>query len=101
MKQKEYFSNCYRALITNKIIHLFLLFIEYLFTLIVQFIVFNRQFASQPIDIIIKNNFFLSFEKLVDIMPLYLKISIILILLLLVPIYYIVFNKILFGKKNL
>ena len=101
MKRNEYFSNCYRSLITNKAFHLFSLFIEYLLTLVVQFVVFKRGFISLPIEKITINNFFLSFEKLVDIMSLSSKIIIMLIILISGPIYYIVFNKFLFKKKSL
>jgi hypothetical protein len=44
MDKNEYFSNSYKAVITNKFFHLIIILIEYFLTLSFQIIIFIRKF---------------------------------------------------------
>ena len=94
MKKNEYFSNCYKAIITNKIVHIIISLLEFILTLITQSIVFYtkyipkklayKKFSFSVIHIILKLLYTLSEST---------KLIIIIIIYILTIIYYLLFNK--------
>ena len=101
MKESEYFSNSYKSIISNKIIHLIIIFLEYTFTIGVQIIIFVRQFDSKYEDNLDGIHFHLFMIKIVNITSKYIKIVLLSLIFIFILIYYYIFNKYSFKKSNL
>ena len=98
MNKNEYFSNSYRAIISNKFLHLILSLIEYVLTLTVQIIIFITKFDSEDkynyisiyFHLIIKNN-----------IPMIIKLIIIILIYIIIMIYFFIYDKYHFQYKNI
>ena len=97
----EYFSNCYKSIITNRLYHFIITLFEYFLTIIIQIIIFVRQYDSNYEDIVSKVHFHLIMIKIIKITPIYMKLFIIAIIFILIPIYYYIFNKYSLKKHRL
>ena len=97
----EYFSNCYKNIITNKFYHFIITVLEYLLTIIIQIIIFVRQYDSNYEDNVSKLHFHLIMVKIINITPIYIKIFILAFIFILIPIYYYLFSKYSIKKYKL
>jgi len=97
----EYFSNCYKSIITNKFYLFIITLLEYFLTIIIQIIIFIRKYDSTYNDSISKLHFHLFMVKIVNITPTYIKLFILLFIFILIPIYYYIFNKYSLNKHKL
>ena len=101
MDKNEYFSNSYKAIITNKFFHLIIILIEYFLTLSFQIIIFIRKFninSEETLSILRYQIIIIEgINKIRDI----IKIVIILFFCIIIHIYYFIFNKFLFKKNNI
>ena len=100
MNKNEYFSNCYRTIISNKIFHLIMSLSENLLTLMVQSIIYFRKFTSDEENISF-SSFHLILRMLIDMVPLLYKLILIIIIDILIIIYYLIYNRFSFQKKSI
>ena len=101
LKENEYFSNSYNNIISNKFFHLIIIFLEYIFTLAIQIIIFARQFDSNYKDNFSYTNFHLFMIKIVAQTPEYVKITLLSLIFIFIIIYYYIFNIYSLKKNNL
>jgi len=101
LKENEYFSNSYKSIISNKFFHLIVILIEYIFTIIVQIVIFIRQFDSTYKDKNTNIDFHLIMIKIVNQTNEYIKIILLLLIFLFILIYYYIYNKYSLKKYNL
>ena len=101
LKENEYFSNSYKSIISNKFFHLIITMLEYVFTIIVQIIIFIRQFDPNYNDDISNIYFHLIMVKIVNYTHNYIKIIILSLIFISILLYYYIFNKYSLKKYNL
>ena len=101
LKENEYFSNSYKSIISNKFFHLIVILIEYIFTIIVQIVIFIRQFDSTYKDKNTNIDFHLIMIKIVNQTNEYIKIILLSLIFLFILIYYYIYNKYSLKKYNL
>ena len=103
MKKNEYFSNCYKNIISNKIFHLTMSFLEFMLTLIINSNIFETKYNPKIIKVyknkISFENFQMCFKILIDITPLSFKLLIIVIIFILIAIFCLIYNKYSFKQK--
>ena len=99
--KNEYFCNCYNIIILNKIFHLIILFLEYIFTLDIEIAIFMNQFNNNYKNIgkFVSYNIYFFLINIIGSTPVYIKLIIILIIFISIIIYYIFFNIYLIKKK--
>ena len=97
----EYFSNCYKNIITNKFYLFIMTVLEYLLAIIIHIIIFIRQYDSNYGDNFSKLHFHLIIVKIINITPNYIKIFILAFIFILIPIYYYLFSKYSLKKYKL
>ena len=93
LKENEYFSNSYKNIISNKFFHLIIIFIEYVFTITVQIVIFIRQFDSNYKENITNIHFHLIMIKIVNQTNKYIKIILLSLIFIFILIYYYIYNK--------
>jgi hypothetical protein len=96
MNESQYFPNIYRKLIINKAFHLIIMIIEYSLTILIELIIFFSGFSSEYSKTIKAQNFILIVIKGIDGLSITIRLIILIILFIIIPIYYIVYNKIQF-----
>ena len=101
MNKNEYFSNCYKGIIKNKIVHLLTTLFEYLCTLTNQIIIFNREFNSNFKNSVSYTHFHLKIVKIFSYLSNLGKFTLIVIFYILIIIYYFIFSKFSFKRKNI
>ena len=99
MNKHEYFSNCYKVILTNKYFHFSISFIEYLLTLMVQSIIFYRKTNYQENFKISLKQFHLLLKKGIDMFPLSIKLIFIIMIYALIIIYFLIYNQYSFKQK--
>ena len=99
MNKNEYFSNSYRALISNKYLHFIISDLEYLLTLTAQIIIYNTDYCFENNNKISDMNFHFLLLNILNKISLFSTLIVILIFFLTIPIYYFIYNKYSF-KKN-
>ena len=93
MRKNEYFSNCYKVILTNKSFHFTISFLEYILTLMVQSIIFYRKTNYQNNNEAYLKYFHVLIKKLIDLAPLSIKIIFIIMIYALIVIYYLIYNQ--------
>ena len=101
MNIDEYFSNTYKVIITNKFIHLIILLLEYILTLGVQIIIYIAQYNSEYKYNFTSLHFHLAIIKIINHIPMIIKLIIIIIIYIFIIIYFLIYNKCLFQHKYL
>ena len=101
MNKNEYFSNSYRTIISNKYLHLILILLENFLTLTAQTILYNTNYNFQNNSDSSNLNFHCLILNLLNSIPLFLSLIIIILFFLIIPIYYFIYNKYLFKQKCL
>ena len=96
MNKNEYFSNCYKEIISNKFFHFVVLFLEYIFTLTMQIGIFINEFNFSEKENKSKR---FSFLNAFNYIPIYVRLIIILVSLISIIIYYFIFKIFLFKRK--
>ena len=99
MRKNEYFSNCYKVILTNKSFHFTISFLEYILTLMVQSIIFYRKTNYQNNNEAYLKYFHVLIKKLIDLAPLSIKIIFIIMIYALIVIYYLIYNQYSFKQK--
>ena len=99
MRKNEYFSNCYKVIITNKSFHFTISFLEHILTLMVQSIIFYRKTNYQNNNKASLKYFHVLLKQLIDIVPLSIKIIFIIMIYSLIVIYYLIYNQYSFKQK--
>ena len=99
--KNEYFSNCYKGIISNKIFLLIVFFIEYLLTLLFQLINYLRQFSNENEEAIISRKYNIFYNRIINSLHNSIKLIIVIIIFALIIIYYIVFSKYSFKEKHI
>ena len=98
MDKNEYYSNTYKSIISNKIFHFIIIFIEYYLTFIIQIFVFTRKINKNEEEQFSLLNYVLIILKGISNIPIILKLIIIILVFILIQLYYFIFNK--FSFKN-
>ena len=96
MKKNEYFSNCYKNLISNKIFHLIISFLEFILTLTIQTIIFYSKYnPKKPAynNKIYFKNLHIIFQIFLNSSPISIKLLIIIILYIFISIYFLIYSK--------
>ena len=101
LKENEYFSNSYKSIISNKFFHLIITMLEYIFTIIVQIIIFFRQFDSNYNDDLSTIYFHLIMINIVNHTHIYIKIILLSLIFISILLYYYIFNTYSLKKYNL
>ena len=101
MWKDEYFSNSYRALITNKYYHFVFTLLEYYLTIIAQIDLFHNNFNFSIKEEIPSERFYIIFIQKTNELPEYCKLIIIIIIFVFIFIYFLVYTKFSFENKNL
>ena len=101
MNKNEYYSNSYRVIISNKYLHSILSLFEYLLTLTAQLIVYNTNYSLKNSNQIDYFNFHLSLINILNSIPTFSSLIIIIIFYLSIPIYYFIYNKYIFKQVGL
>ena len=96
----EYFSICYKSLYTNNFFHLILIFLENILTILSQIIIFIRLFGESVFlkENLSKVNFQFIMVRIVNLIPMNIRIIIISIIFALIVVYYYIFSK--YSLKN-
>ena len=99
MFKREYFSNCYQSMITNKFLLFIILIIEYFITFLSQITLFTLKFNFE-FDEEIPNGFFYAiFIQKINKLQEFIKLLIIIIVFVFTFIYIIVYSKHYFKRK--
>jgi len=103
LNKNEYFSNCYKSLISNIFFHLIIILLESFLTIIIQIVIFIKLFGESIFfeKNISKVNFLFTIDRIANKIPICVRIVIISIIFALIIVYYYIFSKFSLKKNNI